>query len=276
MLRQLFSLFICLPLFVLAQEDLPFQVLVAEGATIYDEPVKAMQFVNDVTSIEIKDNGFLSLVHIEGTTFELSEKIFTFYLKPEELKNRGQRPNLNVLYSDSTILDQSKLITILHPQFDRSGFLEWNQNEPFEFSWHLHDEPVVVYVISLMDGNGNKIQDFRTKYHKYILKPTTFGLKEPTFMVQLSSTFAGETVTSKRYQIKLVDAPVYQKKATDLVLKALDLELSPVLALEVWKETLAMPNGENYSELFKLFLKRNSEILIAAGEDIELLLSQSK
>ncbi|MFK7953977.1 MAG: hypothetical protein AB8B73_14110 [Ekhidna sp.] len=276
MLRHLFSFLICFPLFALSQEDLPFQVLVANGATIYGSEVKPLQFVDDVTKIEVKDGGFLSLIHKKGTTYEQTEDIFTFYLKPEKLKNLDDRPNLNVLYSDTTILDQSQLITILHPPFDRSGFLVWNENEPFEFLWHLNDKPVVAYVLTLSDGDGNKIQDFRTKYNQYILKPATFGLEKPTFMVQLSSTFAGETISSKRYQVQLVDAPVYPKKATDLVMKALDLELSPVLALETWKEALKMPNGKNYVNLFDLFLKRNSETLIASGEDIEQLLSQNK
>lgn len=276
MLRQLFSVLFLLPIIVFSQGDSLFQVLVANGASIYGSEVKPLQFIDDVTSIDVKEGGFLSLVHRGGTTYEHTEKIFTFYLKPEKLKDRSERPNLSVLYSDTTVLDQTKLITILHPPFDRTGYLVWNEYEPFEIFWHLYDEPVVVYKLTISDSEGNKIQDFRTKYHQYILKPANYGLKKPSFMVQLSSTLGGETITSKRYQISLTKAEVNEKKASDLVIKALDLELSPVLALETWKEVLAMPNGSFFKELFSLFLTRNGEFLTAAGEDVEQLLSQNK
>ncbi len=276
MLRHLFSILFCIPIYLTAQEDLPFQVLVAEGATIYGKEVKPLQFIDDVTSVEVKEGGLLSLVHKGGTTYELTEKIFTFYLKPEELKDRAERPNLNVLYQDTLRLEQSRLIKILHPPFDRTGFLVWNEDEPFEFYWHLHEIPVLVYVITVSDGEGNKIQDFRTKKQEYILKPSTYGLENATFMVQLSNTFDGKSIDSKRFQIQLVKAPVYEKKASDLVIKALDLELSPTMALATWKQVLEMPNGEFYKELFQFFLVRNTEVLTAAGEDVELLLSQNK
>jgi hypothetical protein len=276
MLRQLFSIFTIFPLIIFSQQDLPFQVLVSKGASIYGEEVKPLQYVDDVTSIEVQDGGFLSLVHKGGTTYEKKEKIFTFYLKPEKLKERVERPRIAALYADSTILDQTKLITVLHPPFDRSGFLIWNEEEPFEFYWYMVDEPTLVYVVTVSDGEGNKIQDFRTKYNHYILKPLTFGLKNPSFMVQLSSTFAGETMSSKRYQIQLTKAPINPNKASDIVIKALDLEPSPTLALKAWQEAIQMPNGEFFVELYKLFLKRNRTILTAAGEDVELLLSQNK
>lgn len=275
-MRQLFSIFTLFPLIIFSQQDLPFQVLVAKGATIYGEEVKPMQYIDDVTSIEVKGDGFLSLVHKGGTTYEKKEKIFTFYLKPEKLKDRIERPNVNALYADSTKLNQTKLITMLHPPFDNTGYLIWNEEEPFEFFWYLHDEPVLVYVLTVSDGDGNKIQDFRTKYHQYILKPLTFGLGKPIFMVQLSSTFAGETISSKQYQVQLAKAPVYPKKASDIVIKAIDLEPSPVLALKSWREVMEMPNGKFFTELYELFLRRNRVILIAAGEDVEQLLLQNK
>ncbi|WP_370088729.1 hypothetical protein [Ekhidna sp.] len=265
-------------LYVPAQNtsDLPFQVLVAKNASIYGKPVEPLQMVDDVTSIEVQEGGFLSLVHKGGTTFEHTEKIFTFYLKPEELKTRQDRPMLELLYMDSTVLDPTKIITVLHPPFDRSGYLEWNENEPFELYWHLHDEPVLNYVLSVNDNAGPKIQDFRTRLHNYELKPTTYGLKKGAFTFKISSTFAGETVESKTYTVQLKSAPVYEKKATDLILKALDLELSPDLALTVWIEALSKPNGKHYFALFEKFLVRNKDLLTAAGQDVEQLLSQNK
>ncbi len=256
--------------------DLPFQVLVAKDASVYGTPVEPLQMIDDVTSIEVKEGGFLSLVHKGGTTYEHTEKIFTFYLKPQELKERQDRPNLELLYMDSTVLDPTKIITILYPPFDRSGYLVWNENDPFELYWHLHDEPVLNYVLSVHDNAGPKIQDFRTKLHNYTLKPTTYGLKEGAFNFKISSTFAGETVESKTYTVQLKPGPVYEKKATDLILKALELELSPDLALPVWQEALGKPNGEFYRALFEKFLIRNSSVLTASGQDVQQLLSQNK
>lgn len=278
MIFRLFLAFLITANIVLAQEtnDLPFQVLVANKASVYGDEVKPLQYVDDVTSIEVGEGGFLCLVHKGGTTYEFREKIFTFYLKPEQLKNREERPDLSVLYMDSISLDQTKIITVLHPPFDRTGYLEWNQEEPFMMYWHLHDEPVVNYILSVSDNNGNKIQDFRTRLHEYELKPMTYGLQEPMFIFKLSSTFAGETIESKTYTVKLVEGKVYEKKAADYVLKALDLELSPLLALKAWQEVLGMPNGKEYAPLYEKFLNRNASILTAAGEDVQQLLSQSK
>jgi len=259
-----------------AQSDKPFQVLVAKDASVYGTLLEPLQYVDDVTSIEVNEGGFLSLVHKGGTTFEHTEKIFTFYLKPHELKNRKERPPLELLYMDSTVLDPTKIITVLSPPFDRTGYLEWNANEPFELYWHLYDEPVLNYVLSVSDSKGNKIQDFRTRLHKYTLKPTTYGLEDGMFMFKISSTFAGETVESKTYTVQLKEAPDYEKKATDLIIKALDLELSPDLALPVWQESLAMPNGVFYKSLFEKFLIRNREVLTATGQDVQQLLSQNK
>ena len=261
---------------VYGQEELPFQVLVAKDASIYGEPVKNLQMIDDVTSIEVKEGGFLSLVHLDGTTYEHTEKIFTFYLKPEELRKLDERPRLDILYMDSTYLDPTKIITALYPPFDPSGYVEWNENEPFELFWHLHDEPVVNYVLAVNTNDGVKIQDFRTRLHKYTLKPETYGLKDGIFNFKISSTFAGETVESKTYTVALKSGKTYPKKATDLVLKALFLELSPDLALPIWQEALAMPNGNFYKPLFQKFLIRNQEILAKAGEDVQQLLSQNK
>lgn len=261
-----------------AQEtsDLPFQVLVAKDANTYGLEVKPLQMIDDVTSIEIKEGGFLSLVHKGGSTYEHTEKIFTFYLKPEPFQNREVRPKLELLYQDSTAFDYTKTITVLSPPFDRSGYIEWNESEPFEIFWHLHDEPVVNYIVSVSDNDGNKIQDFRTALHTYTLKPTTYGLQDGIFTFKLSSTFAGETVESKTYTVQLKPGEPNEKKATDLILMALDLELSPVLALPVWQEALEMPNGEFYKPLFEKFLNRNAKILNAAGEDVQQLLSQNR
>lgn len=278
-MRYLLSLLILsISYHIPAQEtsELPFQVLVAKDATVYGDPVKPLQMVDDVTSIEVKEGGFLSLVHKGGTTYEHTEKIFTFYLKPQELKNRHTRPRLEVLYSDTTVMDPTKLITVISPIFDRSGFLEWNENEPFELYWHLHDEPVLNYVLQVNDNAGNKIQDFPTRLHKYLLKPTTYGLTDGAFSFKITSTFAGETLESKTYSVQLKPGPVYEKKASDVILKALDLELSPELALPVWQEALTMTNGNFYKELYQKFLLRNQELLTAAGQDVQQLLSQSR
>ncbi|WP_462253334.1 hypothetical protein [Ekhidna sp.] len=272
----LLILSIAIPLSAQETSDLPFQVLVAKDASVYGTPVEPLQMVDDVTAIEVKEGGFLSLIHKGGTTYEHNEKIFTFYLKPEVMKDRKERPDLKVLYSDSTVLDPTKLITVLSPIFDRSGYLEWNENEPFELYWHLHDEPVVNYILAVSENGGGKIQDFRTRLHNYELKPSTYGLKEGSFIFKISSTFAGETIESKTYTVQLKSGPVYEKKATDLILKALDLELSPSLALPVWQEALSMKNGEFYKPLFQKFLIRNQGLLTDAGQDVQQLLSQNK
>ncbi|MEQ9008388.1 MAG: hypothetical protein RLP12_10920 [Ekhidna sp.] len=256
--------------------DLPFQVLVAKDATVYGSPVDPLQMVDDVTSIEVKQGGFLSLVHKGGTTYEHTEKIFTFYLKPQALKERNDRPRLELLYMDSTVLDPTKVITVLYPSFDRSGYLVWNENEPFDLYWHLHDEPVLNYVLTVNDNSGPKIQDFRTKLHNYTLKPTTYGLKDGAFNFKISSTFAGETIESKTYTVQLKPGPVYEKKASDLILKALELELSPDLALPVWQEALGKPNGKFFKPLFEKFLIRNTDILTATGQNVQQLLSEAR
>lgn len=261
---------------VLGQDKLPFQVLVAKDASIYGEPVKNLQMVDDVTSIEVKKGGFVSLVHKNGTTFEHEQKIFTFYLKPEEGRKLHIRPKLDILHMDSMVLDPTKVITAIYPPFDPSGYVEWNENEPFELYWHLYDEPVVNYVLAVKTNDGTKIQDFRTRLHKYTLKPETYGLKDDIFNFKITSTFAGETVESKTYTVALKSGKTYPKKATDLVLKALFLELSPDLALPVWQEALAMANGNFYKPLFQKFLIRNQDILVKAGKDVQLLLSQNK
>ncbi|WP_425389855.1 hypothetical protein [Ekhidna sp.] len=259
-----------------AQDEKPFQVLVAKYANIYGTPVEPLQYVDDVTSIEIADGGFVSLVHEGGTTYEHTETIFTFYLKPEKFKDRSERPMLDVLYKDSTVFDPTKIITVLYPPFDRSGYLVWNENDPFEVYWHLYDEPVVNYVLSVSDNNGNKIQDFRTQPSRYQLKPETYGLSDGIFNFKISSTFAGETIESKNYTVKLEPGKVYEKKAADLIIKALDLELSPELALPVWQEALEMPNGKFYKSLFVKFLIRNADALTANGQDVQQLLSQNR
>lgn len=259
-----------------AQDDKPFQVLVAKDASVYGTAVEPLQFVDDVTSIEVDEGGFLSLVHKGGTTYEHTEKIFTFYLKPVELKDREERPPLELLYMDSVVLDQTKIITVLHPPFDRSGYLVWDESEPFELYWHLHDEPVLNYILSVETGSGTKIQDFRTKLNKYTLKPNTYGLSDGVFSFKITSTFAGETVESKTYSVQLKPAPDYEEKATDVIIKALDLELNPELALSVWQEALSMPNGEFYKPLFEKFLVRNRSSLEASGQDVEQLLLQNK
>ncbi|WP_420316965.1 hypothetical protein [Ekhidna sp.] len=261
-----------------AQEtsDKPFQVLVAQNANVYGTPVEALHYIDDVTSIEIKEGGFVSLVHRGGTTYEHTETIFTFYLKPHELRNRSKRPNLELLYMDDAILDPAKVITVLYPPFDPTGFITWNENESFALYWYLQDKPVLNYILSVSDNKGNKIQDFRTSHNNYTLKPETYGLSDGVFTFKISSSFAGETMESKTYTVQLQAGTEYVVKATDLILKALDLEYSPDLALPVWQEALAMPNGEFYKPLFIKFLNRNESILSASGQDVQLLLSQNK
>ena len=277
MSNRIFLILVLLPNILLSQDkDLPFQVLVTNNATIYGVPVEPLQLVDDVTSIEVAADGFVALVHSGGTTYEMSEKVFTFYLKPEQLKDRKERPKLSVLYEDSTVLDQTKLITTLSPAFDRSGFLVWNKEEHMKVYWHLHDEPVLNYKISIFDKEGNKIQDYRTKHHEYVLKPSTYGLVDPFFSFRISSTFAGETIESKTYSVELQSAPTYEKKAADLVLQALDLELSPILALKVWQEVVGMPNGAQYSLLYQKFLMRNEMVLRSAGNNFDELLAEVK
>ena len=277
-MRYILSLLVFFISFSIAAQsgDLPFQVLIAKDASIYGEPVQPLQLVDDVTSIEVKEGGFLSLVHQGGSTYEHTEKIFTFYLKPEELKNRKERPQLDILYADSAIVDQTKTISVLYPVFDRSGYLEWNQEEPFELYWHMKDDPITSFKLQVSDNSGNKIQDFPTSLHTYQLKPNTYGLKDGTFIFKISISFAGETIESKTHTVQLKSAPMYEKKATDLILKALELEFQPELALPSWQQALEKPNGKFYADLYQKFLIRNKTKLRAAGQDVEQLLSQNK
>lgn len=277
MRRLTILLFICAVSFAYGQnEDKQFQVLVSKNAKVFGSELAPLAYVDDVTSIDIEQDGFVALVHKGGTTFELSESTFTFYLKAEKLKERSDRPPLEILYEDSAKADLTKTILVLHPKFDRSGLIQWRKDEPVEITWHMPDEPVIAYKISILDHNGKKIQDFGSKKNQFTLKPFNFGLEETLFMFQVSSSFAGETMMSKRYQISLVDAPAYPVKAADLVIKALDLELSPNVAIETWKEILGKENGRHYMTLFEKFVSRNGSKLNASEEDIKLLLSKDK
>lgn len=277
MLRLTIFLLLFTPQLVFSQtDDPPFQVLVAEGATIFGKQVEPLIFVDDVTSIEIEEGGFLALVHKGGTTYELKEKVFTFYLKPEKLKDLWKRPELEVLYDSGKRADLSDMIEMIHPNFDSLGIVNLLENEPIELYWHLQDEPVVSYKLRISDHTGKKIQDFGTRKNVFVLKPYNFGLQENEFIVQLSSTLAGETNVSKKYYIRLQKAPKYPVKASDLVLKALNVEVSPAAALEVWKEVLGTENGKYYFKLFELFVSRNKEALSGSNEEVELLLSQNR
>ncbi len=274
MLRKAIALLLFVPQLIYSQSsDLPFQILVAKDVFVFGKEAEPLTFIDDVTSLDVKPGGFLALVHKGGTTYELKEKIFTFYLKPEKIKDADQRTNLSVLYEDTRLPDVSDKIEILHPIFNGDRTISWPDSIPFEIFWHLPDEPVLVYKLSVRDHKGQKIQDFGTKEHSFLLKPYNFGLTENEFTVQVSSTFAGEVSRSTEYSVILKQAPPYPIKASDLILKACNLELSPVSALEVWKEILGMENGKYYFELFEKFINRNKAVLAESGEDIEQLLT---
>ncbi len=276
MLRQAIICLLFLPQLVISQtSEQHFQVLVAKDASIYGETVEPLQYVDDVTSIEVKSGGFLALVHSAGTTYELKEKVFTFYLKPEKFKDR-ERPDLSFLYQDSVMVDNTDMIVVLHPKFDEKGVLKWVDNSPLEIFWHLPENPFLSYKVTVMDHNGNKIQDFASKNQSIKLKPFHYGLTKNEFMFQVSSSFAGEAVVSKKYHVELVNSTKFPEKASDLVIKALDLELAPLMALETWKQVISMENGEFYFDLFEKFIQRNKAKLTESGEDVELLLSQNK
>ncbi len=277
MLRQAIVLLLFIPQLVHSQtSDLPFQILVAKDVFVFGKAAEPLTYVDDVTSVDVKPGGFLALVHKGGTTYEIEKKTFTFYLKPEKLKELDKRPEFRFLYQDSTVRDPTETITILHPSFNYDRTVTWPDSTPFKVFWHFPDEPVLVYKVTVRDHNGKKIQDFGTKRHDFVLKPYNFGLDEKEFIFQISSTFAGETNRSMEYTIQLEDAPTYPKKASDLVLMAANLELSPLAALEVWKEVLGMEKGKFYFDLFEKFIGRNKAILTKSGEDVDLLLSQNK
>ncbi|MEP5614379.1 MAG: hypothetical protein ABJP45_19160 [Cyclobacteriaceae bacterium] len=250
--------------------------MVAKDAFVFGKAAEPLTLIDDVTSIEVKPGGFLALVHKGGTTYERTEKVFTFYLKPEKLKELDRRPNIEILYEQKASSDSTDSIVVLHPQFNSGRTVLWPDSTPFEVFWHLPDEPVIAYKLTISDHSGKKIQDFGTKKHNFVLKPYNFGLNEREFIFQLSSTFAGETTRSEEYTIKLQDGPLYPQKAADLVLQAANLDLSPMSALEVWKQVLGMENGKFYFALFEKFIARNKALLTKSGEDVELLLSQNK
>lgn len=257
--------------------DQHFQVLVSKNAKVFGSDLEPLSYVDDVTSINIADDGFVALVHKQGTTFELKEKTFTFYLKPDKSKQLDSPPELEILYKDLAITDPTEMIEVVYPLFDENGITKLAKGDEIELFWHMPDEPVINYKISVMDHNGKKIQDFGTKHHRFTLKPYNLGLAENELMFQISSTFAGNTVLSKKYHIELIEPKLKKPiKAADLILKALELELTPVYALEVWEQIQGMENGAEYSELYQKFLNRNKLILTKSGKDVELLLSQNK
>lgn len=277
MLRKAIVLLLFAPQLLYSQTSDPaFQILVAKDAFIFGKAAEPLTLVDDVTSIEVKENGFVALVHKGGTTYEHKEKVFTFYLKPEKLKELNRRPNLKILYEDEASTDSSESIVVLHPQFNSNKTVVWSDSIPFEIFWHVPEDPVIAYKIAIRDHTGKKIQDYGTKKHSFVLKPYNLGLDEREFIFQISSTFAGETVRSAEHTINLKSGPEYPKKAADLVLQAANLDLSPIAALEVWKQVLRMENGKYYFELFEKFITRNKTLLTESGEDVELLLSQNK
>lgn len=277
MLRLTILLLLLIPQLGFAQTStLPFQVLVAEGATISGGQVEPLIFVDDITSIELAEDGFVALTHIGGTTFELSKTTFTFYLKPEKFKELDERPELEILYETASREDNSESIVMLHPKFDSLGVVNCIIDKPIELFWHIQNEPVASYKLRVSDHTGKKIQDFGTSKNTFMLKPYDFGLEEDEFIIQLSSSLAGITNVSKKHYIKLMKMPEYPVKASDLVLKALNLEVSPLVALETWREVLGVANGKRYFKLFELFVTRNREALSGATEEVELLLSQNR
>ncbi len=258
------------------QDKLPFQVLVAENAKVLEAELTPLAYLDDVTSIEIGEDGFVALVHEAGSTFELKETTFSFYLKPEKLKNRDKRPPLKILYDeDSSRLDGLKNIVVVHPNFDRSGLLLWNKDEPIEIYWRV-SEPHISYKVSVSDHTGKKIQDFVSNTQKFVLKPFNYGLERDSFMFQVSSSMAGETTMSKRYHVDLKSVPAYPLKASDLVIKALDLESIPEEAMKVWKEIFGMGTGKHYLHLFEKFVSRNRSKLTSLEGEIDLMLSENK
>ena len=135
MLRLTILFLLLIPQLVFSQtSDHPFQVLVAEGSTIFGKPVEPLMYVDDVTSIEVQENGFLSLVHKGGTTYELKEKVFTFYLKQEKLKDLSARPELEILYETTPRVDDSEMIVMLNPPFDSLRVVNWIEGEPIEIA----------------------------------------------------------------------------------------------------------------------------------------------
>jgi len=275
MAKRIFLLVIALPNFLFSQTP-PFQVLTARNAAVYGKAIEPMQYIDDVSTIQVEPGGFLSLVHQGGTTYEITEKIFTFYLKPEPLKNRDQRPELEILYSDS-IAGSPEEIKVLHPPVNASLGLECKSDDPVKILWSKIGNDHTRYKISLFYNSGGKIQDFSTTQNEIVLRHSTFGLTEPTFTFKLSSNFAGETEESELYTVSLVEAGTgYPTKASDLVIKALDLDINPSLALGVWKELLSMPNGKEYFDLYEKFINRHSSRLTSAGADVEQLLSKGE
>ena len=165
---------------------------------------------------------------------------------------------------------------MVSPAFDRSGYLEWNENEPFDVYWEFSDKTFLNFILKVSTGSGSKIQDFRTQHTKYTLKPNTYGLSDGLFTFKVTSTFAGDTEESKTYTVQLKPAPAYPVKAADLILKALELESIPKFALPIWQEAIAKENGKFYLPLFEKFLLRNKVKLKASGVDVQQLLSQNR
>lgn len=262
--------------FVFSQSQ-PFQVIVADKGYLFGNELNTLQYVDDVSTIAIKDGGYVALLHVTGNTFELYEETFTFYLKPHDGRRWNKLPELSWLLEDTTVSSVNKTIEVVYPPFDDSGYLESNANEPIEIFWHANDDqPVLNYQIAVSDAKGNKIQDFRTNKNSFLLNHATYGLQDPSFIFQVSSTFAGETIASKRYQVDLYNAEIYEEITSDLVMKALLLELMPEYAFEIWKKIAGSENGKYYTHYYQKFLIRNKEKLISAGIDVEQHLSQNK
>lgn len=263
----------------LAQESNinPFQVLVAKNATAHGKPLQPLQKLDDITKIKIQEDGFVSLVHSGGTTFELTDDVYTFYLKSHPSRQRKQSPEIHLLYEEEKLISNTSNndIELLYPPLSASNQLVAEADVPLKIYWDL-DKAVLNYTITIFEGD-NKIQDFKTRNCEYELKPSTYGLTSNRMGFKITSDFYGEKYATPAYQVELIGASKnYEMKAADYVIKALNLESNPMVALSAWQEALEQPNGLEYVALYEKFLGRNSSELSGVQTTVEQLLSQNK
>lgn len=254
-----------IPLHVFAQgPDLPFQVIVADKASVYGRELRSFDFVDDVSTIKIEEGGYLSMVHQSGYTFELYETVFTFDLTPKE-HPLVEKPNLGVLDSVASQVRLGVELELTYPRVTSNNVLEWDSEDPVTVYWGTQQEIPGTFTVSIFDDQTEKIQDFKTKKSNYTLKPSTYGLQTPAMKFIVTHTLGDETIRSPLYTVNLISAAPKEKKVPDLLLRTIAYDYVAEVAYEIWQQILDSPQARHYRKFYENFLKRNQLALEQKG-----------
>lgn len=257
------------------EESRVFTVLSSKGATIYGNKIHTLQVLDDVTKIQVQAEGFIALVDNNGTTYEFEEDIYTNDLTSHLAPSVKKIPDLSFITSQIPQVKESGKdnFQILYPNFSDEGSLNSSGMSPITIYWEKQKEIFGSYTVSVLNKEGNKIQDFKTSRNEYKLSPDRYGELNGAFkFVTSCKNFDGEKIATKTYSIELKETEAYEIKASDLVIKAICLEKIFDKSLKVWQELMAMPNGKHYADLYKSFLIRNKEKITQQGNDMATLM----